>query len=634
MTTAEKLKELIKERILVLDGAMGTMIQRHKLTEEDYRGKRFAEIEQKVQGNNDLLSITQPDIILNIHRTYLEAGADIIETNTFNSTSISMHDYRMEDLVYELNFSSAQLARKACDVFNKLTPEKPRFVAGSLGPTNRTASMSPDVNNPAYRAVTFDQLKDAYMEQIRGLADGGSDLLLVETVFDTLNAKAAIFAILEYQNEKGIEIPVMISGTITDASGRTLSGQTTEAFLTSMSHVNLLSIGLNCALGADLLKPYVEILSKNAPFAVSVHPNAGLPNQLGQYDQTAKEMADIIEDFMAEGLVNIVGGCCGTTPDHIKLISELAGKYKPRQIPEPSKLTMLSGLEQLVIRPESNFINIGERTNVSGSIKFARLIREEKYEEALSVAHDQVEGGAQIIDVCMDDAMLDAKKCMIEFLNHIASEPDIAKLPIMIDSSKWEVIEAGLKCVQGKSIVNSISLKEGEEEFLKQASLVKAYGAAVIIMLFDETGQADTYERKIEIAERAYKLLTDKINFPPQNIIFDPNILAIATGIAEHNSYAMDYIRACTWIKENLPQVHISGGVSNLSFSFRGNNVIREAIHSAFLFHAIKAGMDMGIVNPGMLQVYDDIPADLLKLVEDAIHESPERCHRKTSALC
>lgn len=604
---------------MVLDGAMGTMIQRYNLTEEDYRGKRFADIEQKVKGNNDLLSLTQPEIILDIHKAYLEAGADIIETNTFNSTSISLHDYKMEDLVYELNLVSAQLARKSCDIFNKLTPDKPRFVAGSIGPTNRTASMSPDVNNPAFRAVTFDQLKEAYLEQISGLMEGGSDLLLVETVFDTLNAKAALFAISEYQKKMNLVIPVMVSGTITDASGRTLSGQTTEAFLASCQHVDLLSIGLNCALGADLLKPYIEILSKNAPFAVSAHPNAGLPNQLGQYDQSASEMADIIEDFLKDGIINIAGGCCGTSPDHIRKIAEVAARYSPRKIPLPSEYTWLSGLEHLVIRPESNFVNIGERTNVSGSIKFARLIREEKYEEALSVARDQVESGAQVIDICMDDAMLDAKTCMTTFLNQIASEPDISKLPIMIDSSKWEVIEAGLKCVQGKSIVNSISLKEGVDEFIRQASLVKAYGAAVVVMLFDETGQADTYQRKIEIAERAYKILTQTVNFPPQDIIFDPNILAIATGIAEHNNYAVDYINACKWIKENLPLVHISGGVSNLSFSFRGNNVIREAIHSVFLYHAIKAGMDMGIVNPGMLQVYDDIPADLLKLSEDAI---------------
>ena len=619
MTTHQHLKSLLQHRILVLDGAMGTMIQRHKLEEEDYRGERFANISQKVKGNNDLLSLTQPQIIRQIHEDYLDAGADIIETNTFNSTSVSMADYKMEELVYEINVAAAQIARKACDKYTALTPGKPRFVAGSLGPTNKTASLSPDVSSPAYRAITFDQLKDSYYEQVRGLMDGGADILLAETVFDTLNAKAALMAISQYQDEKGQKITVMVSGTITDASGRTLSGQTTEAFLTSISHLDLISVGLNCALGAEQLKPFLEILSNQAPFAVSAHPNAGLPNQFGQYDQSADIMAGIITEFLEDGLVNIIGGCCGTTPEHIERIANLAEKYAPRQIPEPSNNTFLSGLEHLEIRPDSNFINIGERTNVAGSIKFARLIKEEKYEEALSIALDQVENGAQIIDICMDDAMIDAPKAMTSFLNHIAAEPDIAKVPLMIDSSKWEVIEAGLKCVQGKSIVNSISMKEGEEEFLRQARLVKQYGAAVVVMLFDEKGQADTFERKIEIAERAYKLLTEKASFPAKDIIFDPNVLAIATGISEHNSYALDYIRACKWIRENLPHVHISGGVSNLSFSFRGNNIIREALHSAFLYHAIKAGMDMGIVNPALLQVYDEIPPDLLRLVEDAI---------------
>jgi len=619
MNTLLTLKALLNERILVLDGAMGTMIQRHMLEERDFRGKRFVNIQQKVKGNNDLLSITQPHIIREIHEAYLEAGADIIETNTFNSTSISMADYHMEELVYELNLESARLARAACDEFTRRNGAKPRFVAGSLGPTNKTASLSPNVSSPAFRAVTFDQLREAYYEQVRGLMDGGAHILLVETVFDTLNAKAALMAISQYQDERGIEIPVMISGTITDASGRTLSGQTTEAFLASVSHANPISIGLNCALGAEQLRPYMEILSQHAPFAVSAHPNAGLPNQFGQYEQTAPQMAAIIEEFLRDGLANIVGGCCGTTPEHIRLIAELAAKYPPRRIPEPSPLTRLSGLEHLQIRPDSNFINIGERTNVSGSIKFARLVKEEHFEEALKIAHDQVENGAQIIDICMDDAMIDAKSAMTTFLNYIASEPEISKVPLMIDSSKWEVIEAGLKCVQGKSIVNSISLKEGEEVFLKQALLIRRYGAAVIVMLFDEKGQADTYERKIEIAARAYRLLTEKLNFPPQDIIFDPNVLAIATGIAEHNSYALDYIRACRWISENLPLVHISGGVSNLSFSFRGNNLIREALHAAFLYHAIKSGMDMGIVNPALLVVYDEIPPDLLQLVEDAV---------------
>lgn len=614
-----QLKNLLQQRILVLDGAMGTMIQRHKLEEEDFRGERFAHLKQKIKGNNDLLSITQPDIIQQIHEAYLEAGADIIETNTFNSTSISMADYQMEDLVYELNVAGARLARLACDKFNALTPDKPRFVAGSMGPTNKTASLSPDVSSPAYRAISFDQLKNSYYEQIRGLMDGGADILLVETVFDTLNAKAALMAIQQYQDEKEISIPVMVSGTITDASGRTLSGQTTEAFLTSISHVELLSIGLNCALGAEQLKPFLEILSRMAPFAVSAHPNAGLPNQFGEYDQSARIMGDIIESFLDDGLVNIIGGCCGTTPEHIEKIARLAGQYAPRTIPEPNTNTLLSGLEHVEIRPDSNFVNIGERTNVAGSAKFARLIKEEKYEEALSVALDQVENGAQIIDICMDDAMIDAPKAMTTFLHFIAAEPDISKVPLMIDSSKWHVIEEGLKCVQGKSIVNSISMKEGEEEFIRQARLVKQYGAAVVVMLFDEKGQADTFERKIEIAERAYKILTEQVALPPRDIIFDPNVLAIATGISEHNSYALDYIRACKWIKEHLPHVHISGGVSNLSFSFRGNNLIREALHSAFLYHAIKAGMDMGIVNPALLQVYDEIPKDLLRLVEDAV---------------
>ncbi len=614
-----QLKNLLQQRILVLDGAMGTMIQRHKLEEEDFRGERFAHLKQKIKGNNDLLSITQPDIIQQIHEAYLEAGADIIETNTFNSTSISMADYQMEDLVYELNVAGARLARLACDKFNALTPDKPRFVAGSMGPTNKTASLSPDVSSPAYRAISFDQLKNSYYEQIRGLMDGGADILLVETVFDTLNAKAALMAIQQYQDEKEISIPVMVSGTITDASGRTLSGQTTEAFLTSISHVELLSIGLNCALGAEQLKPFLEILSRMAPFAVSAHPNAGLPNQFGEYDQSARIMGDIIESFLDDGLVNIIGGCCGTTPEHIEKIARLAGQYAPRNIPQPNTNTLLSGLEYMEIRPDSNFVNIGERTNVAGSAKFARLIKEEKYEEALSVALDQVENGAQIIDICMDDAMIDAPKAMTTFLHFIAAEPDISKVPLMIDSSKWHVIEEGLKCVQGKSIVNSISMKEGEEEFIRQARLVKQYGAAVVVMLFDEKGQADTFERKIEIAERAYKILTEQVALPPRDIIFDPNVLAIATGISEHNSYALDYIRACKWIKEHLPHVHISGGVSNLSFSFRGNNLIREALHSAFLYHAIKAGMDMGIVNPALLQVYDEIPRDLLRLVEDAV---------------
>lgn len=623
------LKDLLAEKILVLDGAMGTMIQRHRLEEEDFRCERYSSITQKVKGNNDLLSITRPDIILKIHEAYLEAGADIIETNTFNSTSVSMHDYQMQELVYELNVAGARLARQACDKYTALDPSKPRFVAGSIGPTSKTASLSPDVCSPAYRAITFEQLSDAYYEQICGLIDGGADVLLVETVFDTLNAKSALMAISRYQDEKKLEIPVMVSGTITDASGRTLSGQTTEALLASVSHANLLSIGFNCALGAEQLKPFLEILSRKAPFAVSIHPNAGFPNQFGNYEQSAQIMADIVEDYLRDELVNIIGGCCGTTPDHIREIARVAHRYPPRQIPAASTHTVLSGLEHLEIRPDSNFINIGERTNVSGSIKFARLIREGKYEEALTVALDQVENGAQIIDICMDDAMIDAPLAMRNFLNHIAAEPDIARVPVMIDSSKWEVIEEGLKCMQGKGIVNSISLKEGEAEFLRQARKIRQYGAAVVVMLFDEKGQADVYERKIEIAQRAYDLLVNEAAILPCDIIFDPNILTVATGIAEHNTYALDFIRACEWIKKNLPHVHISGGVSNLSFSFRGNNIVREALHSAFLYYAIKAGMDMGIVNPALLQVYDEIPHDLLRLVEDVIffrrHDAPDR---------
>lgn len=619
MNTIHTLRELLANRILILDGAMGTMIQQHKLQEEDYRGQRFANIQQKVKGNNDLLSLTQPHIISRIHEEYLNAGADIIETNTFNATSISMADYHMEDLEYEINLQSARLAREACDKFTALNPDKPRFVAGSIGPTNKTASMSPQVNNPAFRAVTFNQLKESYLEQISGLMDGGAHILLIETIFDTLNAKAALFAVSQYEQENNINIPVMISGTITDASGRTLSGQTPEAFFYSLSHHQILSIGFNCALGARQLKPYLETLAALAPMAVSAHPNAGLPNQFGQYDESAAKMTEILREFFNDGLINIVGGCCGTTPEHIRQIALEAKKHKPRPIPQIQPRTAFSGLEHLVITKESNFVNVGERTNVAGSARFARLIREKKYEEALAVALDQVEGGAQILDVCMDDAMLDAKEAMVEFLNYLASEPDISRLPIMIDSSKWEVIEAGLQCVQGKSIVNSISLKEGEEEFLRQANLIRRYGAATIIMLFDEKGQADSYERKIEIAKRAYFLLTQKIHFPPQDIIFDPNILAIATGIAEHNNYAVDYIRACAWIKENLPLARISGGVSNLSFSFRGNDPIRQAMHAVFLYHAIQAGMDMGIVNPGHLQVYELIEPELLRLAEDVV---------------
>lgn len=609
-------KEL-ERRILVLDGAMGTMIQRYKLKEDDYRGDRFKELAGQQKGNNDLLSLTQPDIIKAIHGEYLKAGSDIIETNTFNANKISMADYHLEDSVYELNVTSAKLAREAANEYS--TPDKPRFVAGSMGPTNKTASMSPDVNDPGYRAVTFDDLADVYKEQALGLIDGGVDVFLVETVFDTLNAKAALFAIEEALEERGEEIPIMISFTIADASGRTLSGQTVEAFLNAVSHANLLSIGLNCSMGAKDMRPYLEELSKKAPFYISAYPNAGLPNQFGEYDETPSQMAIQVNDFITGKMVNIIGGCCGTSPDHISEYSTLIEGAMPRQKPVIDPQTKLSGLEPLTISKASNFINVGERTNVAGSRKFARLIREEKYEEALSIARNQVEGGAQVIDINMDDAMLDAEKEMVTFLHLLASEPEIAKLPIMIDSSKWSVIEAGLKCVQGKSVVNSISMKEGEEIFKEQASKIKKYGASVVVMAFDEEGQAVTYERKIAICERAYNILTKEVNFPPEDIIFDPNILTVATGIEEHNTYGIDFIKTVKWIKANLPHAKISGGVSNLSFSFRGNNVVREAMHSAFLYHAIKEGMDMGIVNAGMLQVYDDIPKDLLKLVEDVI---------------
>ncbi|MCO4753400.1 MAG: methionine synthase [Bacteriovoracaceae bacterium] len=608
------------DKILVLDGAMGTMIQKYNLSEEDYRGERFKDYPSPLKGNNDLLSITKPSVIKEIHQKYLKAGADIIETNTFSATSVAMADYDMEDLVYELNFESARLAREAADEYTKLTPNQPRFVAGSIGPTNKTASLSPDVNNPGYRAITFDELVLTYKEQIKALDDGGVDFLLVETVFDTLNAKAALFAIQSYYEEIGKkQIPVMISGTITDQSGRTLSGQTIEAFLYSVSHFPLMSIGINCALGADLMRPYIKTLSEKAPFKVSMYPNAGLPNEFGEYDQTPKEMADILEEYLADGHINIVGGCCGTTDKHIEEIAKRAKNYKPHITPQLPRQPRYSGLEPLTIFEGSNFINIGERTNIAGSLKFRKLIKEEKYEEAIEVAKSQVENGAQVLDVNMDDGMIDGLSAMTTFLNLIASEPDIARIPVMIDSSKWEIIEAGLKCVQGKSIVNSLSLKEGEEEFLERAAKVKMYGGAIVVMAFDEKGQADTYERRVEICKRAYDLLVEEINFPPEDIIFDPNILAIATGIEEHDNYGVDFINATRWIKENLPYAKVSGGVSNLSFSFRGNNAVREAIHSVFLFHAIKAGMDMGIVNPGMIEVYDEIPNELRELVEDVV---------------
>jgi 5-methyltetrahydrofolate--homocysteine methyltransferase len=616
----EQLEKILKERILVLDGAMGTMIQRRGLSEEDFRGERFKDHPFDLKGNNDLLSITQPEVIKEIHREYFSAGADIVETNTFNGTAISQADYNTEEFVYEMNFAAAKIAKEVSDEFNKNDPEKPRFVAGALGPTNRTLTLSPDVNDPGYRAVTFDQMMEAYYESAKGLADGGVDILLIETIFDTLNAKAAIYAVDKVNAELKNQIPVMISGTIIDQSGRTLSGQTTEAFWISIFHTkNLLSVGLNCSLGAKQLRPFVEELSSLSNRFLSVYPNAGLPNEMGEYDETPDITASILKDFAESGFVNLVGGCCGTTPDHIIEIAEAVKEYKPRIVPAEKKLLHLSGLESVVVQPEMNFINIGERTNVAGSKKFARLIREENYEEALSVARHQVEGGAQILDVNMDEGMMESEEVMTKFLNLLAAEPDIAKLPIMIDSSKWSVIEAGLKCLQGKGIVNSISLKEGAEEFINHAKEILRYGAAVIVMAFDEKGQADTFERKIEVCERAYKILTEKVGFPPQDIIFDPNILTVATGMDEHNNYAVNFIEAARWIKQNLPYTHVSGGISNLSFSFRGNNPVREAMHSAFLYHAIKAGLDMGIVNAGQLEVYEEIPKGLLERVEDVI---------------
>jgi 5-methyltetrahydrofolate--homocysteine methyltransferase len=616
----EILNKLLKERILIIDGAMGTMIQRHNLTEEQFRGDRFKNHPHDLKGNNDLLSITQPEIIKSIHRAYLDAGADIVETNTFNGTPISQADYHTQQLTYEINFESAKIAKDVADEFIKKNPAKPRFVAGALGPTNKALSLSPNVNDPGYRAVTFDEMVNAYYEQTRGLVDGGADIILIETIFDTLNSKAAIIAVQKYLDEKGIEFTLMISGTIVDQSGRTLSGQTIEAFYISVSHAkNLISVGLNCALGAKQMRPFVEDLSNVSERFLSVYPNAGLPNEMGGYDETPQTMATVLEDFLASGFVNIVGGCCGTTPEHIKAIAEIVKHHKPRIPKKQEPYLRLSGLEPVILRPDSNFMNIGERTNVTGSRKFARLISQNNYDEALSVARDQVEGGAQVLDVNMDEGMLDSEAAMIKFLNLLEAEPDIAKLPIMIDSSKWLVIEAGLKCLQGKGIVNSISLKEGEEVFKDHANKVLSYGAAVIVMAFDERGQADTYDKRIEICKRAYDILTKEIGFPPQDIIFDPNILAIATGIEEHNNYAVDYIEAIRWIKQNLPFAKVSGGVSNLSFSFRGNDTVREAMHSAFLFHAIKAGMDMGIVNAGQLEVYEEIPKDLLVKVEDVI---------------
>ena len=615
----KEIVRLLKERVLVLDGAMGTMIQRYKLSEEDYRGERFRNHPCDLKGNNDLLSLTRPDVIAEIHKAYLEAGSDIIETNTFNATTISQADYQAEEFVYEINFESARIAAEAATIYSELTPDKPRFVAGSIGPTNKTTSLSPDVNDPGFRAIFFDEMKAAYKGQVKGLVEGGVDLLLVETVFDTLNAKAALMGIEEYLKSAGKQIPVMVSGTIADASGRTLSGQTLEAFMHSLSHVDLLSIGLNCSLGAKEIRPYLKELAGKSSFFTSVHPNAGLPNQFGEYDETPEEMSKLIKDFIDSGFVNIVGGCCGTTPDHIRAFAALTEVGKIRRPVDPVPGLTLSGLEPLTAFEGSNFINIGERCNVAGSRKFARLIREKKYDETLEIARRQVEDGAQILDINVDDAMLDAEHEMHTFLNLLMAEPEISRVPLMIDSSKFSVIETGLKCIQGKAVVNSISLKEGEEQFLEHARLIRAYGAAVIVMAFDEQGQADSYERRIEICERAYKLLTEKLNFSPGDIVFDPNVLTIGTGMEEHNNYAVDFINTTKWIKAYLPYARVSGGISNLSFSFRGNNVVREAIHSVFLYHAIKAGLDMGIVNPGMLQVYDEIPAELLEYTEDLV---------------
>ncbi|OIO99879.1 MAG: methionine synthase [Bacteroidetes bacterium CG2_30_33_31] len=619
MNKIQILKSILSQRIMILDGAMGTMIQKEKLEEKDYRGERFKDWKQLLKGNNDLLSLTKPELIEKIHEEYLEAGADIIETNTFNSQKISLSDYGMENLAYEINLEAAKIAVKAAKKFTAKNTSKPRFVAGAIGPTNKTASMSPKVSDPGFRAVSYDDLKEAYYEQAKGLWDGGVDIFLVETIFDTLNAKAALFAIETFMDDIGEKVPIMISGTITDSSGRTLSGQTINAFLTSLSHIEVLSIGLNCALGAKEMRPYLEEMSKNSSFFVSAYPNAGLPNQFGEYDETPHSMGHHIVDFIDNKFVNIVGGCCGTTPEHIHEFAEKSKNSAVRIPPINQHITMLSGLEPVKITKESNFVNIGERTNVSGSRKFARLIRDKKYEEALEIARNQVDGGAQIIDICMDDAMLDAKEEMAKFVNLVMSEPDIAKVPIMLDSSKWDVLEEGLKRIQGKTIVNSISLKEGETIFLEHAKKIKRYGAAVVVMAFDEKGQASSLDEKIKICKRAYDLLTLKIHFPAENIIFDPNILTIGTGIEEHNNYAVDFIEATKWIKKNLPYSKVSGGVSNLSFAFRGHDTVREAMHSAFLYHAIKAGMDMGIVNPAMLQIYDDIPKDLLLLVEDVI---------------
>lgn len=627
--TTKTIQELIRERILVLDGAMGTMIQQYNLSEDDFRGERFKNVAGQLKGNNDLLCLTRPEVIEDIHRKYLEADADIIETNTFSSTRVSMADYHVEDHCREINLAAARLARRLADEYTARNPEKPRFVAGSVGPTNKTCSMSPDVNDPAYRALTFDQLREAYCEQIEALLEGGVDTILIETIFDTLNAKAAIMAAEQSMQKVGRKVPLMLSVTISDIGGRTLSGQTLDAFLASVQHADIFSIGLNCSFGARQLKPFLEQLARRAPYYISAYPNAGLPNSLGQYDQTAEEMAAEIKEYVDEGLVNIIGGCCGTTEAYIAKYQDLIRGQKPHVPAARPDCLWLSGLELLEVKPEINFVNIGERCNVSGSRKFLRLINEKKYEEALSIARKQVEDGALVIDVNMDDGLLDSAHEMTVFLNMVSSEPEIARVPIMIDSSKWEVILAGLKCVQGKCIVNSISLKEGEEEFIEHARTVQQYGAAVIVMAFDEKGQADTCARKIEVCQRAYRILVDKVGFNPHDIIFDPNVLAVATGIEEHNNYAVDFIEATGWIRKNLPGAHVSGGVSNLSFSFRGNNYIREAMHAIFLYYAIQQGMDMGIVNPATSVIYSDIPADILERIEDVVlNRRPDAAER------
>ena len=616
-----ELERLLRERIVILDGAMGTMVQTYQLTEADFRGEQFKDWPQDLKGNNDLLNLTQPQIIQAIHRQYLEAGADMIESNTFNSTTISLADYKLEALAYELNVAGARNARAAAEAIMAAQPGRVCFVAGALGPTSKTASLSPDVQNPGFRAITFDQLVRAYYEQTRGLVEGGVDTLLLETVFDSLNSKAALFAIDQYFDETGHRVPIMVSFTITDLSGRTLSGQTVDAYWNSISNHPLLSVGINCAFGPKEMRPFIEELAGIANIYVSAYPNAGLPNPMlpTGFPETPETLAPQLQEWAQNRWLNIVGGCCGTTPAHIRALAEAVRGLPPRVPAKLEPATRLSGLEPLTIRPEANFVNVGERTNITGSPKFAKLVLAGNYEAALSIAKQQVENGAQIIDVNLDEAMLDSEKAMPTFLNLIASEPDIARVPVMIDSSKWSVLEAGLKCLQGKGIVNSISLKEGEEKFVRQAKLIHRYGAAVVVMAFDERGQADSFERKIEVCERSYRLLTQQANFPPQDIIFDPNVLTVATGIEEHNHYAVDFIRATKWIKKNLPFARVSGGISNVSFSFRGNNVVREAMHSAFLYHAIRAGLDMGIVNPGMLEVYEEIPKELLERVEDVL---------------